>query len=166
MIIDGVEFARLAQNGKRLLKELTGVSLFHNKFGEGGIILIQERTGYMPLITVRFFLDPVENEFNLTAFQEGYFPRIEIGDLLLDKLRKCHHEPAGAGAQGAGEDPCKPGLGLEFFTFEESQKDSPKSRRRITHCWACGTNGLDSNVDRICPKCGGIICPSCGACLC
>lgn len=36
--------------------------------------------------------------------------------------------------------------------------------RRITHCWRCGEDDLDSDTNNICPECGGIICHKCGAC--
>lgn len=41
---------------------------------------------------------------------------------------------------------------------------SRPSYRRITHCWSCGEDGLDSDTNNICPECGGIICHKCGAC--
>lgn len=164
--IDGTEFARLATNGTSLLDELEGIALFHRTFGEGRIIRIQERSGYMPLITVRFHVDPEDRKFNLKAFQDGYFPRVEIGALLLKRLSNCPLRPVVNDTPRRCEEAVY-ALPPVSISSGRSKYHVPRwSGHRITHCWCCKRDGLDSNFDAICPECGGIICPHCGACLC
>lgn len=164
--IDGTEFARLVTNGTSLLDELEGSALFHRTFGEGRLIRIQERSGYMPLITVRFHEDPEDRKFNLKAFLDGYFPRIQIGVSLLKRLRSCPPRPVVDDRPKRCEEPrYSPTTG--WIPPGRSERFLPRWRQhRVTHCWHCKRGDLDSAVNRICPECGGIICPHCGACLC
>jgi len=164
--IDGTEFARLATNGTTMFDEMEGIVLFHRTFGEGRIVRIQERNRNMPLITARFYVDYEERQFNLKAFQDGYFPGVEIGALLLKRLRNC---PPRLFVDDTPRRREEAGYALPVVSISSGRSKNHVPRRnghRITHCWCCKRDGLDSNFDAICPECGGIICPHCGACLC
>lgn len=164
--IDGVEFARLIENGQDFLDELVGIQLLHLNFGSGHIVRVKTRSGYMPLVTVGFENGREDLDFNLVAFNEGYFYQVEIASSLLAKLRSCP-PPAAT----CPEAQAKPRYTESYdrepqVTFARPDYFIPRCHRRVTHCWKCKRDGLDSVVDSICPECGGIVCPHCGACFC
>ncbi len=164
--IDGVELARLIENREDLLDEMVGIQLLHLKFGSGHIVRVKTRPGYMPLITVRFEDGREDLDFNLVAFNEGYFYQVVIDSSLLARLRSC--PPAAATCR---EPQAKPRYtescdSEPAVTFARPDCFIQRRHRRVTHCWNCKRDGLDSVVDSICPECGGIVCPHCGACLC
>ncbi|NMC34449.1 MAG: hypothetical protein GYA36_18660 [Veillonellaceae bacterium] len=164
--IDGAELARLIENREDLLEEMVGTLVLHLKFGSGHIVRVKARSGYMPLITARFENGREDFDFNLVAFKEGHFCQVVIDSSLLAKLRSCppaaatYREPQ---AKPRSNESCESEPGV---TFARPDCFIQRRHRRVTHCWNCKRDGLDSVVDRICPECGGIVCPHCGACLC
>jgi ssDNA thymidine ADP-ribosyltransferase DarT-like protein len=79
-VINPIEFANFSSNHIELWSTIQGAVIHHSKYGAGEIIRIEQRTRYIPLISVLFENDNKEKTFNSDSFKSGIIETIQISE--------------------------------------------------------------------------------------
>jgi tetratricopeptide (TPR) repeat protein len=80
--ISGPEFARFADGQFELWLRVKGAAIEHSKYGQGCIVEVEPRNGYIPLIKTRFSSQPDTSTFNSDSFTKGVLTAIHISPEL------------------------------------------------------------------------------------